>query len=89
MLYSIRDGSHRRLTDFGEKPVWLADGRSLVFASERGIWIVDREEGKPRELYSVAPSGLSPCFGVAPDRRSIYASLTASNEEIWIADLPQ
>ncbi len=88
VVYSMRDRSYRRITDFGDKPVWLADGRRLLFVSERRIFVVDRDGGGPREIYSAAPSGLLPSLGVAAGDSAIYASLTASNEEIWIADLP-
>ncbi len=89
VLYSIRDRTYRRLTDFGEKPVWLGDGRHLIFASGRSVFMVSSDGGKPREVYSAAPNGLLPSLSVSADGRSIYAGLTASPEEIWIADLPK
>jgi hypothetical protein len=66
-----------------------SDGRRLLFTSERAIWMIDRDGANPRKLYSAAPCGLPPSLGVSADGHSIYASLTASNEEIWIADLPE
>jgi Tol biopolymer transport system component len=89
VLYSIRDRTYRRITDFGGQPVWLGDGHQLVFASERSIFIVSSDGGTPREIYSAAPCELLPVLGVSADGRSIYASLTTSAEELWIADLPQ
>jgi hypothetical protein len=70
--------------------VWLADGRHLLFVGDRKIFMVDRDGGKPGEVYAAAPATLRPFLGVSSDGRTIYAGLGAPAEgAIWIANLPR
>lgn len=90
ILYSIPERSYRRITDFGGHPVWLGDGRHLLFVGDRKIFMVDRDGGAPREIYAAAPATLRPFLGVSADGRAIFAGLGAPEDgAIWIATLPR
>jgi Tol biopolymer transport system component len=87
-LYSIRKRTFRRITDFGGHPIWLPDGRRLVFVGERKIFLIDIAGGEPREIYAAAPAALRPYLTVSADGRSIFTSLNASDGSIWVSPAP-
>ncbi len=89
VVYSISEKRYRRITRFGQRPVWLKGGRQLAFTDDRTVWTVDRDGSALKRLYAASPCSIPPYLGVAPDGRSIYASLVASSDEIWISDVPR
>jgi len=88
VLYDVGGKAYRRLTDFGERPVWMPDGRRLLFTADRKVYIADAGGGSPRAIYAAAPAGISPGIGVAPDGRTLYLSLLASPDEVWTLTPP-
>jgi Tol biopolymer transport system component/predicted Ser/Thr protein kinase len=89
VLYDVRERSYRRLCNFGERPVWMPDGRRLLFTSDRVLYAVDAEEGRPRAIFAAAPAGIAPGVAIAPDGRTIYLSLLASPDEVWAYTPPK
>jgi len=88
VLYDVRSKAYRRLTDFGERPVWMPDGRRVLFTADRRVYIADANGGSPRAIYAAAPAGIAPGIGVAPDGRTLYLSLLASPDEVWTLTPP-
>jgi serine/threonine-protein kinase len=86
VVYSLAERRYRRLTDHGGSPVWL-DDRRLLFTTEREIHLLDSRSGDSRVLFSFLPARLAPSVCAAPDARSLYASLVASDEEVWRVQL--
>ena len=83
VLYDVSRRSYSRLSDFGERPVWMPDGRRLLFTSDRGLYVMDVEDGRSHAVFDSTPGGIAPGVGIAPDGRTIYLSLTASPDEVW------
>jgi hypothetical protein len=89
VLYSIRDQAYRRISEFGGHPVWLPDGRRLLFVGERKIFGIDPDGGSLQEMYAAAPVALRPFLDVSADGRTIYTSLNGPDGAIWIARFSQ
>jgi len=83
VIYSPVERRFRRLTESGQRPIWLADGNHLLFTDGSAIHIVDVRTGERREIYSATPNGISSNLSLAPDGRTLYAALTASDESIF------
>jgi Tol biopolymer transport system component len=96
---SIRDGSghlngiavlqvgadqYRRVADFGMQPVWLRDGRRLMFQWRNALYLVDTRSPEPRFVYSSVPDVLGEVFALSADERWIYVSLERSEADIWL-----
>ena len=54
-IYSLESGKFERLTPSGFDPVWLGDGRRLLFQDQGKLYLIDAETRKLREILSVGP----------------------------------
>ena len=87
VVYAFRTRTYERLTDFGQWPVWLPDGRHLLFVSEgKKFFVVDRESKEVREIYSATSNVLGPPR-LTPDGRQIYYSRSGSEADLWLLRL--
>jgi Tol biopolymer transport system component len=86
VLYDLASKQYRRLTDFGNLPRFLPDGRRLLFSDQSALWVVDSQT---KETHKVFEAGTVPIdhFVVAPDGRSIYVLQSLSESDIWEATL--
>lgn len=74
-----------RLTDFGQWPVWLPDGRTLLFvAGGKAFYTVDRLTHRVRRVFAVPRDVIGPPR-LAPDARSIYYTRRVTEADIWMA----
>src|SRR6185295_15427092 len=60
VLYDVKGRTYRRLSDSGERPVWMPDGRRLLFTDDRTLYVVSAAQGRPHAIFSAAPSGILP-----------------------------
>jgi hypothetical protein len=84
-IYLLESGTFRKLTDFGSDPVWLSDGRALLFVNKGKIYETSTVSGEPHEAVSVAPEEIARRgFAVSPDDRQIYFSVTSTEADVWM-----
>lgn len=85
-IYSLESGTFRRLTGFGSDPVWLSDGRTLLFHNKGKIYETSTDSGEEaREVASVAPEEIARRgFAVSPDDRQVYFSVTSTEADVWM-----
>jgi Tol biopolymer transport system component len=84
--YSFDSRQYERLTDFGERPVWLNDNQRLLFFFQDKLYLLDSRTRKSQEILSVAPNRFQ-SLGVSRDSRVIYFSLQTTEADIWLASL--
>ncbi len=87
ILYNIDTAKLETLTDFGEWPIWLKDGRSILFFSDGKIFSVDLQSKKPRELVFPQPQHIVGAFGVSPDEKFLYLTIDTTQADIWLTNL--
>jgi Tol biopolymer transport system component/tRNA A-37 threonylcarbamoyl transferase component Bud32 len=85
-IYSFASQQYEHLTDFGRFPVWLKDGRRLIFTHQGKLILVDSQTRKVRELFSAA-LGSDMAATLAPDNRVIYMTFSSTEADIWLATL--
>ena len=86
-LYSFESRQFEKFNAFGITPVWLSDGRRLIFGDGAGsLWLLDSKTGKTHRLYSRAPQVIEG-FTLSPDGRSIYCSFFTEETDIWLCNL--
>ncbi len=87
IAYSFGTRTYERLTDFGQWPAWLPDGRHLLFVSEgKKFFVVDRESKEVREIYSATWDVLGPPR-LTPDGRQMYYSRRSTQADLWLLRL--
>jgi len=75
-----------QLTDFGARPIWLNDGRRLIFLHEDKIHLVDSLSKEVTEVLTVAPHRLQ-SLGISKDNRRLYFSVSMAEADIWLASI--
>ena len=83
-VYTFRTGTYERLTDFGQWPVWLPDGRHVLFVTGgKKFFVVDRDSKEVREVYTATWDVLGPPR-LTPDARRMYYSRRSSQADLWL-----
>ena len=84
ITYSLRSRTFERLTDFGGYPVWLPDGRRLMFvAGGRNFHIVDTRSRKVEKVFSVQRDIIGPPQ-LTRDGREAYFTRRVTEGDIWL-----
>jgi eukaryotic-like serine/threonine-protein kinase len=87
IVYDIEAGTFDRLTDFGQWPVWLADGRTLLFVTGgTAFHTVDRVSRDVRRVFTVERDVIGPPR-FSPDHRTLYYTRRVTEADIWLLDL--
>ncbi len=87
VVYSLESQRYEKLTDFGSNPVWLSDGRRLLFQQQSKLYLIDSESKKLHEVLSVAPHNFGVGVTLPRDDRLIYFSLVTVEADIWLMTL--
>ena len=85
-LYSLHSKEFEKLTDFGNRPVWLSDNRRLLFFYRDKLYLLNTPTGKIKELLSTAPDQI---HGLTVSRETNFVGLSVETAEadIWVATL--
>jgi Tol biopolymer transport system component len=88
VVYSFESENFESLTEFGRNPVWLEDGKNLVFGDDERLrlFLVHSETKRIRELTTSVPTELT-LATISPDDRYIYASIRTIESDIWLLTL--
>jgi WD40 repeat protein len=85
---SLADGHYDEIyktrNQFFVWPIWLRDGRQVVFRSKRGISLLDSRSRQVRPLIPVAGYMTGESVGVSKDNRWITYTETATEGDIWL-----
>ncbi len=72
-VLSLQSRRYERLIDHGFLPIWLPDGRHLLYLYEGKILALDSRTRISRDLLTPAPGTYFTGFDVSPDGRALYA----------------
>ena len=85
VVYSLASRAIQTISDFGDAPQWLPDGRRIVFAWGSRLYLADTASGEVRELYTLEDDVLG-LGSVSNDGRWIYFSRTVTQADLWRID---
>lgn len=86
LVYDLESQHYEKLTDFGGQPVWLRDGRRLLFQNQGKLYVMDSHSKTFHEIFSVTPNVFQG-FTVTRDDRLIYLSVVTTESDIWLMNL--
>ena len=84
--FSRLPGELGRTTDWFA-PVWLSDNRRMIVRRADGIAVVDAETGNGRLLVPIGGYMIGESVGVSADNRWITYTDTATEGDVWIANI--
>jgi hypothetical protein len=88
VVYSFATGRYERLTDKGMIPVWLHDGRTLLYLLDGKVFESDLRSRSSRLLLTPPPNSMFTSLAVGPDDRALYAVRSSEEGDIWMLTLP-
>jgi len=83
LVFSFDSRQFEKLTDFGNFPRWLSDGRRILFRHRDKSFLVDVQTKKARELNSPGP-----ITTFSRDNRDFYYLSSNTESDIWLLTLP-
>src|SRR5262249_40879334 len=86
-LFDLERNEYQALTDFGALPIWLKDGRRLLFEWHGQVFIVDRLSRKTRQVFAVPPHAIYNLGQLPPDERWLYFGVLTREADIWLMTL--
>jgi Tol biopolymer transport system component len=88
VLYTPATGRYERLNEMGSLPLWLHDGRTLLYLQEGKIYEYDLRSKSSRLLLEPPANSRFKSLAVAPDDRMLYAVRASDDGDIWMITLP-
>jgi serine/threonine protein kinase len=89
-IYSLATKTYEQISDIRfadlySRPIWLADGRRLIFNTSEKILIADIQTKKIQEIYSTDQAIRINSF--TQDNRYIYGVIATPEADIWMLSL--
>ncbi|MDZ7780563.1 MAG: protein kinase [Gemmatimonadota bacterium] len=82
VVYTLASRGLETISEFGDAPQWLPDGRRLVFAWGSRLYLADTRTGDVREIFGLGNDVLG-LGSVSADGRWIYFSRTVTEADLW------
>ena len=84
VLYSFATGKYERLTDVGSVPVWLHDGRTLLYLHEGKIFQVDLRSKASSLVLEPPANSVFNSLAVGPNDKALYVVRASDEGDIWM-----
>jgi Tol biopolymer transport system component len=82
-VYSLDTGRLERMTESGSGPVWLADGRTLLYLERGRIFTLDLQSRTPRELLAPRANSEFRSVSPGPNSRTLFVVRATFEGDIW------
>ena len=83
-VYSFTDRGYRRLTRSGAHPVWLPNGREILYGDGGRLRIVDAHTAAIRDVKTTLPIA---AMSLSADGRTLLYSERRTFADIWMMDM--
>ncbi len=85
-LYSLASRKYERLSDAGDTPIWLRDGRRLLFQDRGVVAVLDVGTKKSHPIWAPSTSLRLNGFTLSGDGRSLFGVQRLEEGDIWEAN---
>jgi eukaryotic-like serine/threonine-protein kinase len=90
VLFSFPDGPYEVLPAFGYEPIWMRDGRRLLFRQDgRGIGVLELGTGQTREILAPPAASSFGVFDLAPDERTLFLAHQTREGDLWMLTMQE
>ncbi|HWM95396.1 MAG TPA: protein kinase [Thermoanaerobaculia bacterium] len=83
-LYSLLSRTYLRWTSRGFNPVWLPDGRRLLYVEAGKVLAFDTLTNEAREVLVPPPHSAYDAPSTSPDGRTLFAVRAVDEGDIWL-----
>ncbi|HEV8369262.1 MAG TPA: hypothetical protein VGQ39_15010, partial [Pyrinomonadaceae bacterium] len=88
VVYSFAQQRYERfVTGFGSYPIWLNDNRRVLFREEGRLFVLDRLNGKWREVLALKPPSQIGNYALSRDNRRLYYTSGSNEADIWLLNV--
>jgi len=88
-IYDVESKTYQTLGQGDHSsPVFLSDGRRLLYSTGDAIHLLDTTTGTDHEVISLAPDLVGSLMSLAPDERWIYYARQSFEADVWVLTLP-
>jgi hypothetical protein len=87
-LFSLVTGEYKVFPGAGGYPVWLSDGRRLLFRRGAKLMLLDAVTGSVRDIL-FQEGDVYDMFDLSRDDRTIYFNRLRAEADIWMATLDE
>jgi Tol biopolymer transport system component len=86
-LYTLASGRYERLIEGGSQPVWLPDGRTLLYFDKGGIFSLDIRTRGIRRILPSSPDIAILSLSVSRDGRALFVVRARHEGDVWMLHL--
>ena len=86
VAYSFASGSYERLTGQGENPVWLPDGRRLLYQAGRRVLLLDTRTRETRLVVEPPADSRIDRLSLSPDGRVLNVVRVLEEGDVWMLE---
>ena len=83
-VYTLETGEIEAVAEAGHHPLWLNDGRRLVYDDRGQLWLHDVETAERRSLLERPAAMFMQSLTIARDNRAIYFLPNVIESDIWV-----
>jgi Tol biopolymer transport system component/serine/threonine protein kinase len=87
VVYDVQTAVYTNLLEYGYSPVWLADGRTIIFLHSGKLHLLGLEKGTVRAVEGLPRIDEAGQYAISPDNHTLYFGKTESESDIWQAHL--
>jgi len=88
VVYSFAQQRYERfVTGLGAYPIWLNDNRRVLFREGESLFVLDRLNGKRREVLALKPPSQIGNYALSRDNRRLYYTSGSNEADIWLLNV--
>jgi Tol biopolymer transport system component len=84
VVFSLGSGKYEKVGPAGAVPIFLHDGRTLLYRREGKIFLCDLAGKAPRPLLVPPPNSAFTAVTVSPDDRTLYTVRRTDEGDVWL-----
>ncbi len=82
-IYDFTSKSYENLGINGSRPIWMSDGRHLLYQQDGNQWLADTQTRKAQQILAAAPDTIDAACPTR-DNRTLFYTQKKTEADIWL-----
>jgi serine/threonine protein kinase len=87
-VYSFATRTYDKLADRGGSPVWMQDGRRILYLDQGKVRVLDSRTRESRDMLAPSAGSSYEDLDISPDDRTLYLGRMTPEGDIWMLSAP-